>query len=92
MLLVPWVGAVVSAPMVDARPYRVNEPPGVGVGEARSGAAEAPADLAAESQRSVERAIDAASVFGVRLVMLNATLAAVASALGAALLIEDKKP
>jgi hypothetical protein len=55
------------------------------------GAAEAPAGLDAGSRTAVERAIDEASVSGYRAVMLVATAVALASTLGAALLIEDKK-
>jgi hypothetical protein len=53
--------------------------------------AEAPASLDAESQAAVERAIDEAFVSGYRVVMMVATAAALASALGAALLIQDNK-
>ncbi len=56
------------------------------------GAAEAPAGLDPASSADVERAIDEAFVSGFRVVMLVAAAAAVASALGAALLIEGKKP
>lgn len=56
------------------------------------GAAEAPENLDAEPQALVEQAIDEAFVSGYRVVMLVATAAALASALGAALLIEDKRP
>jgi EmrB/QacA subfamily drug resistance transporter len=55
------------------------------------GAAEAPENLEAGSRIAVERAIDEAFVSGYRVVMLAATAAALASALGAALLIEGKK-
>jgi MFS family permease len=55
------------------------------------GAAEAPAGLDAGSRAAVERAIDEAFVSGYRVVMLVATAAALASALGAVLLIEGKK-
>ncbi len=55
------------------------------------GDAEAPASLDAESQAAVERAIDEAFVSGYRVVMMVATAAALASALGAALLIQDNK-
>jgi len=55
------------------------------------GAAEAPENLDAGSRVAVERAIDEAFVSGYRVVMLAATAAALASALGAAVLIEGKK-
>ena len=55
------------------------------------GAAEAPEDLDAESRAAVERSIDEAFVSGYRVVMLVATAVALASALGAAVLIEGKK-
>jgi EmrB/QacA subfamily drug resistance transporter len=55
------------------------------------GAAEAPESLDAGSRAAVERAIDEAFVSGYRVVMLIATAVALASALGAALLIESKK-
>jgi hypothetical protein len=55
------------------------------------GAAEAPAGLDAGSRTAVERAIDEAFVSGYRVVMLVATVVALTSALGAALLIEGKK-
>jgi hypothetical protein len=55
------------------------------------GAAEAPDSLDAETQAAVEWAIDRAFVSGYRVVMLVATASALASALGAALLIEGKK-
>jgi hypothetical protein len=55
------------------------------------GAARAPESLDAASQAAVERAIDEAFVSGYRVVMLVATASALASALGAALLIEGKK-
>ena len=56
------------------------------------GAAEAPENLDAGSRAAVERAIDEAFVSGYRVVMLAATAAALASALGAALLIKGGKP
>ena len=56
------------------------------------GAADAPAGVDAASKAEVERAIDEAFVSGYRLVMLVAAATAVASALGAALLIEGKGP
>jgi hypothetical protein len=55
------------------------------------GAAEAPDSLDARSRAAVERAIDGAFVSGYRVVMMAATAAALASALGAALLIDGKK-
>jgi hypothetical protein len=55
------------------------------------GAAEAPAGLDAGSEAAVERAIDEAFVSGDRVVMLVATASALASALGAAFLIEGMK-
>jgi hypothetical protein len=55
------------------------------------GAARAPESLDAASQAAVERAIAEAFVSGYRVVMLVATASALASALGAALLIEGKK-
>ena len=56
------------------------------------GAADAPASLDAASRTEVERAIDEAFVSGYRTIMLVAAAAAVASAIGAALLIERKQP
>jgi len=56
------------------------------------GAAEAPENLDAGSRIAVERAIDEAFVSGYRVVMLAATVTALASALGAAFLIESRKP
>lgn len=56
------------------------------------GAAEVPEGLDAASGRLVEQAIDEAFVSGYRVVMLVAAAAALASAIGAALLITGKKP
>lgn len=56
------------------------------------GAAEAPPGLDRASRAVVERAIDGAFVAGYRTVMLVAAAAALASAVGAAVLIEGKKP
>jgi hypothetical protein len=60
----------------------------VGGREAPAGAAEAPASIDAGSRAAVEQAIDEAFFSGYRVVMLVATAASLASALGAALLIE----
>ncbi len=57
----------------------------------RLGAAEVPEGLDATSGKIVERAIDEAFVSGYRTVMLVAAGTSLASALGAALLIEGKK-
>jgi len=56
------------------------------------GAAEAPEGLDAGSRAAVERSFDEAFVSGYRVVMLVGTVAALASALGAALLVEGIKP
>jgi hypothetical protein len=56
------------------------------------GAAEAPAGLDAGSRADVERAIDEAFVSGYRVVMLVVKAVALMSALGAAFLIEGRKP
>jgi EmrB/QacA subfamily drug resistance transporter len=56
------------------------------------GAAEVPEGLEASTAGAVERAIDEAFVSGYRVVMLVAAGAALASGLGAALLISGKKP
>jgi EmrB/QacA subfamily drug resistance transporter len=56
------------------------------------GAAEAPSGLDAAQRSVVEQAIDEAFVSGYRVVMLVAAATAAASAIGAALLIEVKKP
>ena len=55
------------------------------------GAAEVPEDLDAASSAAVERAIDEEFVSGYRFVMLVAAGTVLVSALGAALLIEDKE-
>jgi EmrB/QacA subfamily drug resistance transporter len=56
------------------------------------GAAEAPEDVGAELDATVERSIDEAFVSGYRTVMLVAAAMALASAISAVLLIEGKKP
>jgi EmrB/QacA subfamily drug resistance transporter len=55
------------------------------------GAAEAPGGLDAGSRAAVDRAIDEALVSGYRVVMLVATAMALASAVGAALLVDGRK-
>ena len=61
-------------------------------GKIALGAAEAPEGLDAGSRSAVERSFDEAFVSGYRVVMLVATVAALASALGAAVLVEGSKP
>ena len=86
----------VFAGALDGRLAEMDLPPGtrghIEAEKVELGAAEAPEDLDASLEEAVERALDEAFVSGYRAVMLVAAAMAVASAIGAARLIEGKKP